>query len=65
MSPLLAPEILRLKAAIVDSFNNERWMELGVLTECADTINKHSRLLRSLSWGDPDYPGMSSKSLPQ
>lgn len=51
--PLLTPaETLRLKAKIVETFGNEQWLELGVLTGCADLINRHPRLLRSLSWND-------------
>lgn len=42
---------------IVETFDNERWQELGLLTNCADIITRHDRLLRSLKWGDSDYSG--------
>lgn len=42
---------------IVETFDNERWQELGLLTNCADIITRHDRLLRSLAWGDSDYSG--------
>jgi hypothetical protein len=57
VTPLSPAETLRLKAKIVETFNNERWQELGLLTNCADIINQHDRLLRSLAWGDSDYSG--------
>jgi hypothetical protein len=34
-----------------------RWMEIGLLTGAIEDIRNHSRLLRSLAWGDPDYQG--------
>jgi hypothetical protein len=30
---------------------------LASLTSCSDVIDRHPRLLRSMSWNDPDYPG--------
>jgi len=47
--------ILDLKAKIVANFTRENWVELGLLTGFHDLIKNHSRLLRSLSWGDEDY----------
>ncbi len=47
--------ILDLKTRIVANFTRENWVELGLLTGFHDLINSHSRLLRSLSWGDEDY----------
>lgn len=57
MTPLSSAEVLRLKMKIVETFDNERWQELGLLTNCADIITRHDRLLRSLAWGDSDYSG--------
>ena len=60
-NPLLEEQhnrlILVLKQAIVSEFNSGDWQELGYVTGCAHVINNHSRLLRSLSWGDDDYDG--------
>jgi AbiJ N-terminal domain 5 len=56
--PRIPPQdMLRLKEAAVSTFDNEKWLELGVLTSCSDVIDRHPRLLRSMSWNDPDYPG--------
>ncbi|MCG8017722.1 MAG: hypothetical protein JAY97_16025 [Candidatus Thiodiazotropha sp. 'RUGA'] len=48
-------KILNLKDRIVANFTRENWVELGLLTGFHDLINGHSRLLRSLAWGDEDY----------
>lgn len=50
-------KLLPLKDFVAKNFKRENWLELGVETNCTDIITGHSRLLRSLSWGDPDYPG--------
>ncbi len=47
--------ILKLKDRIIANFTGENWSELGLLTGFYDLIKNHSRLLRSLSWGDEDY----------
>lgn len=49
--------VLLLKRAISAEFDSGDWKEIGYLCGCADTINDHPRLLRSLSWGDEDYDG--------
>jgi hypothetical protein len=49
--------ILRLRERIVSNFTSENWQEIGLLTGFSDLINRHQRLLRSLSWGDEDYSG--------
>lgn len=46
---------LGLKRAITATFDYEKWTELSYLTG-AEYILKHPRLLRSLGFGDPDYP---------
>lgn len=47
--------LLALKERIVKCFKHENWDELGVLTNCSDLIDTHSRLKRSLAFGDDDY----------
>jgi hypothetical protein len=47
--------ILACKRAIEATFDSSRWVELGYLTGAHDLISNHRRLLRSLSWRDPDY----------
>lgn len=46
-----------LQKAILHTFNEGDWKELGYETNSSDIINEHGRLLRSLSWGDSDYEG--------
>lgn len=50
-------QLVALKNQIVKGFNDSHWRELGMLTDTFDMVTGHSRLLRSLSWGDPDYEG--------
>lgn len=49
--------ILKIRERIVSNFTREHWEEIGLLTGFSDIISRHSRLLRSLSWGDEDYSG--------
>lgn len=55
--PQTLPPILITKEVIVECFEKEHFLEIGLLTGWTDYIQRHDRLLRSLSWGDPDYPG--------
>ena len=57
-SRLTGPELVRLKNSVVADFNDSNWRELGALTNTLDEIERHPRLLRSLSWGDSDYDGL-------
>jgi hypothetical protein len=57
MDRLLGKRIVALKNAIVGKFNHDHWKEVGILTGHAEEITGHDRLLRSLSFGDDDYPG--------
>lgn len=57
MDVALAQQLLELREKVVSNFNAGDWEEIGLLTGCSDTINRHSRLLRSLHWGDEDYSG--------
>jgi len=43
--------------AIIATFEKGDWKSLGYATETEHDIDRHPRLLRSLSWGDPDYDG--------
>lgn len=49
--------ILALKDAIVATFDDGKWRELGYRTNTIDIIEGDGRLLRSLAWRDPDYSG--------
>jgi AbiJ N-terminal domain 5/CHC2 zinc finger len=51
------PTIIELKDFVVEVFSSENFLEIGILTGWKDVIQNHPRLLRSLSWGDPDYAG--------
>ena len=57
--------ILALKRAIVATFDDGKWRELGYLTDSIEMISGHPRLLRSLSWGDDDYEGNVFAVLPR
>ncbi|MBX3356755.1 MAG: abortive infection family protein [Phycisphaeraceae bacterium] len=48
---------LLLTRAIESTFNSSDWTEVGLITGTRAWIDSHSRLLRSLSWGDSDYKG--------
>jgi hypothetical protein len=48
--------VLAIKDRIIEQFKVQDWRELGILTDTTDLITNHARLLRSLGWGDPDYP---------
>lgn len=56
---------LALKRAIEPKFGEAEWLELGYLTEHVDLIQEHPRLLRSLVWGDPDYPSNVIEVVPK
>ncbi len=53
----LGQRLIELRARVIANFDAGNWEELGLLTGHSDTINRHPRLLRSLSWGDEDYDG--------
>ena len=58
-SRLTGPELIQLKNSVVEDFDESHWRELGALTNTLDEVEHHPRLLRSLSWGDPDYDGLT------
>ena len=49
--------LLLLKERIVGKFSSTSWEEIGLLTGLTNIIRGHSRLLRSLDFGDGDYAG--------
>lgn len=56
---LSGPELIKLRNQVVDDFTESDWKELGALTDMLDEVEEHPRLLRSLSWQDPDYEGLA------
>lgn len=58
-SRVTGEKLIQLKDSIVADFDASNWRELGALTNTLDEVEKHPRLLRSLSWGDPDYDGLA------
>jgi hypothetical protein len=57
VSPDDQRKLADLKEVVVSNFKNGDWIELGLKTGSADVVRGHSRLLRSLGWGDEDYAG--------
>ena len=51
----LRKRLLPLKDIAVANFTKENWLELGTITNCLDIVQGHTRLLRSLYFGDEDY----------
>lgn len=58
-SKLSGPQLIQLKNVVVADFDASNWRELGALTNTLDQVESHNRLLRSLSWGDDDYDGLT------
>jgi hypothetical protein len=56
--------ILALQRAMVATFDDGRWQELGYLVGNHAAVVGHARLLRSLHWGDDDYGGCVFDVLP-
>jgi len=50
--------------AISNTFDRSKWMELGLETGTLDYIQRHDRLLRSLSFGDDDYLACVIEAVP-
>ncbi|NLS07652.1 hypothetical protein HGP14_30805 [Rhizobium sp. P32RR-XVIII] len=57
LDPSIRLAILPLKARVAKLFDKESWLEVATLTDSYDLVTGHSRLLRSLEWGDGDYDG--------
>ncbi|MEX1098001.1 MAG: abortive infection family protein [Planctomycetales bacterium] len=47
--------VLALRKAIEATFHETNWKELAYATDTVEWVSGHPRLLRSLSWRDPDY----------
>jgi hypothetical protein len=58
-SKLSGQQLIQLKNSVVADFDASNWKELGALTNRLDEVERHDRLLRSLSWNDPDYDGLA------
>ena len=50
-------ELLEIKDIIVKQFGQSEWLDFGFYLGCNDIVQNHSRLLRSLNFGDEDYEG--------
>ncbi len=58
MSAEISPrQLLALKDRIVAHFTHSNWREASLLAGCADVVEDHPRLLRSLTFSDDDYEG--------
>ncbi len=47
---------LRKRIVAIEDFDQADWSTIGDSTDCQHIIENHPRLLRSLRFGDPDYP---------
>lgn len=56
--------LLAISKAVEATFSKGDWLALGLVTDSQEVITRHSRLLRSLDWGDSDYPGNVLEVLP-
>jgi AbiJ-like protein len=56
LDPEQQKRLLPLKERVTANFTSENWLDLGAGTGCLDIVQGHSRLLRSLSFADEDYP---------
>ncbi len=58
MSAEISPrQLLALKDRIVAHFTHGNWSEASLLAGCADVVEDHPRLPRSLTFSDDDYEG--------
>lgn len=57
VDPQTRRALLGMADKIVALFTEVDWMKLATLTDSYDLVRNHSRLLRSLSFGDDDYAG--------
>ncbi|MGE4296049.1 MAG: TIR domain-containing protein, partial [Campylobacterales bacterium] len=56
MDSLGRKKVAVITTYILESFSQTDWLTLGQITGGLKTISEHPRLLRSLSFGDDDYP---------
>ncbi|HHG3252317.1 TPA: hypothetical protein ACPVYB_004510 [Vibrio parahaemolyticus] len=47
---------LRKRIVAIEAFDQADWITIGDATDCQHIIENHPRLLRSLRFGDDDYP---------
>lgn len=52
-------QLVDLTETAIANFTESDWRKLGAYTRQINVINKHPRLLSSLSFGDEDYPGVA------
>ena len=57
MDKATANRLFEIRRRILEHFDAGNWEEIGLLTGAFAMINRHPRLLRSLSWSDEDYAG--------
>ncbi len=57
MDEVMGYRIIELRERVASNFDATNWAELGLLTGQSNIIDGHSRLLRSLGFGDEDYSG--------
>lgn len=57
LTPSIQRQLPRLAEHIVRYFRQSDWLSIGVITGCLELVREHPRLLRSLTWRDPDYEG--------
>lgn len=55
LGPEASKKVLTLARFMGEHFTAANWREVGLLTGEIDRVQYHPRLLRSLSFGDPDY----------
>ncbi|RAJ89922.1 hypothetical protein LX87_05611 [Larkinella arboricola] len=55
MNHINGKEIIDIKNQIASNFKKSDWLDFGYTLDSYDIIDNHSRLLRSLSFGDDDY----------
>ncbi len=63
LDPRISQKLIEVKDTIVANFTESDWQSLGLVTNSSDVVNGHSRLLRSLSFGDDDYEASAVRVL--
>ena len=57
LDPSIQRQLPILAERITQYFKHSDWLAIGVMTGCLELVREHPRLLRSLTWKDPDYEG--------
>ena len=63
MRPEERKKIAVITKYVIESFSESDWLALGQVTGKLKIISDHPRLLRSLSFGDPDYDSCAAEVL--